>query len=411
MRPLEPAIQGPRLEQLQSAFARLYGSPGGSHVVRAPGRVNLIGEHVDYNGLAVLPMAIQRCVAILYRRRDDRTVRIANLDPRFTPRTFTLDTSIEPFPAGDWGNYVKAAAQGLARRFGSICGFDAVVSSDIPIASGLSSSSALVVASALPLVQANDLAIQRIELAELLARAERYVGLQGGGMDQAICLEAKPHSAARIEFDPLRVSDRPIPGEWQFVVAYSLVRAEKSGAARDIYNARTRECGEALAIVTQGLGLGSETQSYTTLIANVGVEVLLERAAGLLDEKLGRRFRHVVTEATRVDEAEAAMADGDLGTFGRLMSESHLSLRGDYEVSCRELDELTDIALLGGAVGARLTGAGLGGCVVALCAGEGVETVLRELSDRFYQTREYDGSLADHLFVAEPSEGASVTAL
>ncbi len=368
-----------------------------------------MGDHIDYNGLSVLPMALQRHVSVLYRERDDASVRIAATAEGYADREFKLSRKIKPYKAGDWGNYAKAAAQGLVERFEIHRGFDAVVRSDIPVAAGLSSSSALVVAFALALLHSNDHdEVERLELAELLAEAEHYVGTRGGGMDQAICLAARRHSASRIDFGPLRLTAHPIAPEWNFIIAFSLVQAQKSGGARKTYNARTRECREALTRVTEALGIAEIVDSYPALMRGRRVRELLRAAEQALDQKLICRFRHVVTEAERVRKAEEALAAYDLRGFGRLMKASHASLRDDFEVSSPELDELVDLATRAGAAGARLTGAGLGGCVVALCPQERTEKVLRRLKSRFYECQEYEGPLEDQLFVAAPSGGAAV---
>ena len=397
------------LELLRPAFEGHYGPSDGAHLVCAPGRVNLIGDHIDYNGLSVLPMAIQRHVSIIYRERSDTTVRIASTEERYAAREFELTTPIVPYGAGDWGNYTKAAAQGLGERFTLKRGFDAVVHSDIPVAAGLSSSSALLVAGALAVLHTNEIEIERLQLAELLAEAERYVGTRGGGMDQAICLAARRHSASRIDFHPLRLTAHLIPPEWHFVVAFSLVRAEKSGLARETYNHRTQECRQALEQVTRALKLAGRIDSYQALVAERRSAQLVRSAEGVLEEPLFHRFRHVISEAERVRRSEKALTSYDLRALGRLMSESHASLRDDYEVSCPQLDELVEIATHAGAAGARLTGAGLGGCVVALCAEKKTEKVLRALADRYYGDREFEGRLEDQLFLAEPSGGATVT--
>jgi galactokinase len=379
--------------------------------VCVPGRVNLIGDHIDYNGLSVLPMAIQRHVSVLYRERSDTSVHIASTDDRYAPREFELAKDIDPFPAGDWGNYAKAAAQGLGQHFKIKRGYDAVVHSDIPVAAGLSSSSAVVVANALAILHANEIEIERLKLAEILAEAEHYVGTRGGGMDQAICLAARRHSASRIDFGPLRLTAHLIPPEWQFVIAFSLVLAEKSGLARETYNSRTRECREALALLTETLKLSDRVDSYPALLAERRPAQLVRTAEDILEERLLRRFRHVATESDRVRRSEKALTAYDLRAFGRLMTESHASLRDDYEVSCAELDELVELSTHAGAAGARLTGAGLGGCIVALCSEKKTKKVLKALTDRYYGKREFEGRLEDQLFVAEPSGGAAVVAV
>src|SRR6266699_3774437 len=299
-----------------------------SRLVRAPGRVNLIGEHIDYCGLPVLPMALSRGVRIAFERRADRGTRLVNADARFAPSFFTIETSIPPAPAGDWSNYARAAAQALAQRCPDLRGVDALVQSDLPIAAGLSSSSALVVALALALLHANRVTVPPLELMELLAQGERYVGTAGGGMDQAIILGARAGCASRIDFRPLRLTPTPVPAGWQFIVAWSLVHAEKSGAARQSYNERTRQCDEARRLVATRLGQ-REDINYPALLAAAPVEQLLEVAGATGSDVLARRFRHVVTEGIRVRQAEAAMAAHDLAACGLLLDASHQSLRDD----------------------------------------------------------------------------------
>ena len=380
-------------------------SSGPVHVARAPGRVNLIGEHIDYCGLPVFPMAIGRSVRMTFQPRANRETRLTNRDPRFAPSDFTLSDSIPPAPAGDWSNYARAAGQTLAQRFPDLLGVDALVESDLPIAAGLSSSSALLVATALAILHANSASISSLELMELLARGERYVGTAGGGMDQAIILGAQAGCASRIDFHPLRLTPTAVPAGWQFIVAQSLVHAEKSGAARQAYNERPRQCDEARRLVTTRLGRPDDT-TYAALLAAASVEELLD-ASRTLSAVLARRFRHVVTEGTRVRQAEAAMAAGELTAFGTLLDASHGSLRDDYEVSCAELDQLVELAREAGAAGARLTGAGFGGSIVALCNVDRAPSVVAALRERFYAPRGVGGG--DYVFTAEPSAGAEVS--
>lgn len=404
------SLDTPYRETLIAAFTEAYGGQGPTHLVRAPGRVNLMGDHIDYHGLSVLPMALQRHVALAYREREDAVVRITSTRPQFEARSFELRPTIEAYAEGDWGNYLKAAGQALKARFRTLNGFDGVIHSDIPIAAGLSSSSALVVASALALLHANGIEMERLALAELLAEAERYVGTRGGGMDQAICLAARRHSASRVDFQPLRLTAHPIPPEWHLIVAFSLIPAEKSGAAREVYNTRPRESAEALARVALHLELEGEV-TYPRLTAAYAVDDLLRAGQEALDEPLSRRFRHVATEAERVRRAEQALASYDLRGFGNLLNESHASLRDDLEVSHPALDELARIARRAGSAGVRLTGAGLGGCVVALCTESRTAKVLDALERRFYADHEYSDPLEELLFVAEPSGGATVVAI
>lgn len=369
-------------------------------LVRAPGRVNLIGEHTDYNGLPVFPMALHRAVTITLRPREDELVRLKNLDPSFPPREFEIADRIEPSADGDWVNYAKAAAQALAGRFQIRRGFDGLVESAVPHAAGLASSSALVVASALAILAANEIEPDRIELMDLCARAERYVGTHSGGMDQAICFGALPGNAALIEFDPLRLRQTPIPPDWRFVVANSFVEAKKSGAARKAYNSRVEECRQALAY------LDPDAKSFADLLLRVPAARVLALAADLPD-MLHRRVRHLVTEAGRVEDARVAMIEHDFERFGRAMDASHASLRDDYEVSTRELDGLVEAAREHGAAGARLTGAGFGGCVVALCKGPRMQ----ELLDGLQRALEGVRLEREAAFVASASSGADVVSI
>ncbi len=394
---------------LDALFATHFGPGSPTFVVTAPGRVNLIGDHIDYAGLPVLPMALQHRVTVLARPRDDRTVRLVNTDPAFAPREYRLDPDVSPWPPGDWGNYAKAATCHLERRYGTLRGFDAAFTSALPIASGLSSSSALVVAGALCATSAAGLEVSTLELAEELADAERYVGTRGGGMDQAICLGAVARTASRVEFAPLRLTAVPVPGEWRFLVASSLVQAEKSAGTREAYNARRRDAERALTVLAEQRGRGADRLSYRALVAETEPSRLAELAESIADPVLRRRFRHVVTEGARVGLAEAAMRRGDLADFGTLMVASHRSLRDDFEVSCAELDVIVEIACAAGAAGARLTGAGFGGCVVILCHADRVRQLMLTLTDQFYAGRGASDALEQVLFVAAPSAGAAVT--
>ena len=420
-------------------FGARFEGAGPTHLTRAPGRVNLIGEHTDYNGLPVLPMALQREITLLFRPRDDATIRIANANPEFEPRSFQIAPEIEANAPGDWGNYVKAPCQEMARAQQELSepdtlrGFDGLVASDLPVASGLSSSSALVIAVGSTLATVNGFDIPPLEMAESMARAERYTGTQGGGMDQAITLGAASGCASRIEFEPLEMFTIPVPSSWHFVVADTLVRAEKSGAAQAAYNLRTRECREALALILDALsgapvsprnpsrpgGNGSPRDEvsdaprmrYSELLEDAELRDLLSQADRVLEEPHLSRFRHVVTEATRVYEAEGAMKANDLLTFGLLMDASHESLREEYQVSSPELDRLVELARRGGAAGARLTGAGFGGCIVALADDRHVQEVIANLEEGYYRERSLPGPVENHLFEALPSAGASIRKL
>jgi galactokinase len=359
-------------------------------VVWAPGRVNLIGEHIDYHGLAVLPMALQRRVEVAYRPRTDRRICVDS-DP-YGRREFEWSAGLTPVAAGDWENYLRAAALAVSRTWGVLHGLDATVVSDLPAAAGLSSSSALLVAVTLALLEANGCRASFGELMEILPDGEQFVGTRGGGMDHAASLASKDGCATLVEFAPLAVRHIPVPGDWSFLVAHSLQTAEKSGAAREEYNLRRRAGDTALA----RLGLNSYREALDAA----------EELAGKLDAGPQRdSFLHTTSEALRVRAAVQAMERADCAAFGQLLLESHASLRDRLRVSCPALDRLVEAAMASGAVGARLTGAGFGGCAVVLCRRQEAGSVRRGMIQRYYAGRPgFDESR--HLIDASPGPGA-----
>ncbi len=400
-----------RVSCIEDLFKEVFNrSP--THKVRVPGRVNLIGEHIDYNGLPVFPMALQRAVRIAFRPRNDRMVVLHSSDDRFLPVEFEIGPEIERWSQGSWGNYVKAPAKELAYRFEIQRGFEGVLDSDIPVAAGLSSSSAIVNAVGLALAHVNDVLEEPGEFADLMAEAELFVGTRGGCMDQAISLGAKDHSAAKVSFNPIRLQHVTVPDDWCFIIADSGEAAEKSGSLQVEYNLRRTKCEEAFHVVStnllqQGLTEGLH-ESYPELCASLDTEVLLDFAKKLLTESQHRCFRHVVTEAGRVDAAIERMLALDIRGFGSYMNASHDSLKTDYQVSTEALDELVRVAGDGGAVGARLTGAGFGGCVVALAERRRARDVLGALRVEYYERRGQKNRMNERLFIAVPSRGASV---
>ena len=392
-------------------FSSLFGGAP-THVARAPGRVNLIGEHIDYCDLAVLPMATQHEARLEFRPRDDGMVRITSTDPQFASVEFEISPAIALGPPGDWRNYLQAPANELARRFAIWRGVEGILSSDIPIAAGLSSSTALVNAVGLALAHANEVSLTPEESAELMAEAERYTGTRGGGMDQAIGFGARAGHAAHITFGPLRMRHLAVPEDWCFVVADTGVRAEKSGPEQASYNRRRSECEEALDAVVRFASmrdrLPTVPRGYRDLLRMMGAAEVIALAEDALQTRLLRRFRHVVSEAGRVEQAVDCLLNADLAGFGTLMDASQGSLYADYQVSCPELDELVAIAREGGGAGARLTGAGFGGCIVALCDRGTVAAVLETLVEQYFEPRGLGDRIDDRLFVAVPSAGASV---
>ena len=392
-------------------FADRAGGPDPSLVVWAPGRVNLIGEHIDYSLLPVLPMAIQLGTSLTVAPREDGLVRFRNADSAYAEVEIPLSRDVEPGGEGEWGNYARGVVQALVRNHGITVGADIALESNLPIAAGLSSSTALSGGVALALLAVNGRDMDRVELAAVVARAERYTGTQGGEMDQAAILCGQSGHALHMSFQPLHVRPVRVPADWIFLVAHSGVVAEKSRSAQITYNARTRECREALHAVWASMAEGEPPyRDYRPLLAQADPDHLIEVATGVLTPSLLARFGHTVGEALRVKDAEKALAEAGLDTFGRLMQASHQSLRDDYEVSTPELDRIVDIAMTAGAAGARLTGAGLGGAVLILCAGHTEEGIRESLAAGYYSPRGVSLS-EDVLFRAVPSDGATVTRL
>jgi galactokinase len=356
-------------------------------MISAPGRVNLIGEHIDYHGLPVLPMALRRSIRVHFQARADG--RICVTSGAYGYREFVWTAALTPVARGDWENYLRAAAQAIAAKWGVMNGMDATIDSDLPAAAGLSSSSALIVAVTLALLRANQREATFEELMEILPDGEQFVGTRGGGMDHAASLASREGCASLIEFAPLAVRHIPIPEGWAFLVANSLQTAEKSGTVRERYNAVRAAGTEALR----------ETgfTSYAEIMRGRGEEELAALAAA---KHLPPEFLHVVTEAFRVRHAVEAMEQDDAARFGCLLLASHASLRDRLRVSCPALDRLVEAAMDSGALGARLTGAGFGGCAVVLCRRGDLAKVHDGLVERFYS-----GDSA-HILHAEAGPGA-----
>jgi N-acetylgalactosamine kinase len=422
-----------RLSELVSFYKSFDKNPD-VKVLRAPGRVNLIGEHTDYNGYPVMPIAINRDILVCAGSRRDTSVRIANLDDSYPIRTFDISAEIVPFALGDWGNYIKAAVAGLIpvieHRGDSLKGFSAVFSGNIPPAGGLSSSSALVVVAALLFLKVNDVRMSYLELADILARAEHFVGTRGGGMDQAISLMGQKNSALLIDFFPLKTRSVPLPGDHDIVICNSLIRAPKTEQAMNEYNRRPLECRLATALLTIAarnvldknidstrladvdqavLGLNDAaykkfvdsalspgTLSLEQLCERLSLapeqlsEIYFERSSGVFQPpadgfKLKKRFEHIISEALRVRKAAGYLEQGHIAEFGNLLDESHRSCRDQYEISTEELDTLVQLAKKHGAVGARLTGAGFGGCTVNFVPHALAESFKENISHSYYQ--------------------------
>jgi galactokinase len=319
-------------------------------------------------------MALRQGIRVTYRPRADHRIRAASAG--FGEREFEWTSRLERVVAGDWENYLRAAAQAVAERWGVGTGVDAEVESDLPPAAGLSSSSALMVAFTLCLLGASGRQAGFEELMEVLPEGEHFVGTRGGGMDHAASLASRAGFASLVSFQPAAVRYVRVPEDWAFLVAHSLEKAEKSGAVRDAYN-RLRSAGEA-ALAKHGAHLSAE-----------------ERAA----------YDHVTSESARVSDAVEAMRRNDAVGFGQMLVASHASLRDRLRVSTLALDELVDTAMAGGALGARVTGGGFGGCAVVLSR-RADRPRLREFLIREFYSKRAGFQQPLHLIDAEPGSGA-----
>ena len=345
---------------------------------RAPGRGNLIGDHTDYNDGFVLPAALeQECVVRVLSRRDGR-VRLRSGDARGVVEV-AADGSSEPSEVEPrWGRYAAGVVRTLAELGRPAAGLDAVVSSTVPLGSGLSSSAAFEVSVALALCDAARFEVPLLDLARACRRAEEIAtGVPCGIMDQLASLAGRRDHALLIDCRSLDVEPIPIPTALAVLVVHSGVSRGLAGSA---YAERRRSC-EAIA-------------------ARLGLSALRDASP---EQVAGEpRARHVVSENARVLHAARALRAGELAALGPLLLESHASLRDDFEVSTPELDALVEALVDAGAAGARLTGAGFGGCVVALAERDRAEQILETACVQYRATtgREPRG------FVCRPADGA-----
>ena len=360
----------------------------GPFTVSAPGRVNLIGEHTDYNDGIVLPMAIDRHVTIDVRPRGDR---LAVLRTQRDRRPVTLDMRETIAPVGrHWSNYVRGVIEGYRRRGFVIGGFDAEISATLPAGGGLSSSAALEVATATVVETLSGRALPLAEKALLCQQAEHdFAGVPCGIMDQfAVCFGQAGHALC-LDCRSQVIVPVPIGDALRVLVIDSGV---KHSLADGEYAKRRRECAEAARL----LGVASLRD-----VTSDG----LERSASLLPPTELARARHVVGEIARVPAFVGALADADRGAIGRLMGQSHRSLAVDYAVSCAELDLLVELSgRIPGIIGCRMTGGGFGGCAVALVDAGQAEEAGRSLRDAYHAASGIDAAW----FLTPPAPGPQV---
>ncbi len=384
------------IQRIKQQFTELFGSAAGRmHVVRAPGRVNLIGEHTDYNEGFVCPMAIEPEVRIVCRSRDDGNVRLASSAFPGDVVQFSTGEKITPGEP-TWANYSKGVVAEMLGAGIPLPGMDALIVNTLPVGGGLSSSAAIEVGTAQALLALAGLTMDPGRVALLCQKAEHeYAGVPVGIMDQTAVASGKPGHAMLLDCRDLSKQFVPIdPSELRVVIINSMVKHELTGGE---YAERRRQCEE-------GVRFFHRDNPSVKALRDVTMPQV-EAAKGKLDDVVWRRCRHVVSENARATAAASKLDQKHYEEAGELMRQSHASLRDDYEVSIDELDFLSDAAMkTKGVYGARMTGGGFGGCVVALVQPRSVEPLTQQIGNA-YQDK---FGMAPHVFATTATAGASV---
>jgi galactokinase len=349
----EPPLAAAPMQRARAAFEAAWRAEPQIGVL-APGRVNLIGEHTDYNDGFVLPCAIGYATAIAAAPRSDQRVRVVAADCAGAQDEFLLDAAITPRADAPWANYVRGMVQSLLADGLALQGADLAIAGNVPQGAGLSSSASLEVAVGQAFKTLFSLhGLTPTRMAQLAQRAENsFIGVACGIMDQLVCTLGQRGHALLIDCRSLQTMPVPLPADAALMIVHSGV---ERGLVGSQYNARRRQC-EAAA-----------RHWHVAALRDVDEALLAAGAAGL-DAVVLRRARHVVSENRRTQQAAVALAAGDLHMLGRLMAESHVSMRDDFEITVAPIDQLVALAqdAIGAEGGARMTGGGFGGCVVAV---------------------------------------------
>jgi galactokinase len=377
-------------EELPESFLKRYGHPG--RVFRAPGRVNLIGEHTDYNDGFVMPAAIDFNTWVAVAPREDRKL-VAYSENVNEGAEFNL-SSTSPQPRHQWSDYVFGVAVMLKQAGYELRGADLLIFGNVPLGAGLSSSASIEVATGLALLDNSGLTVDPVALVKLCQKAENdFVGTRCGIMDQFISRCGHARRALWLDCRSLDYRLLPLPPETTIVICNTMVRHELASGE---YNKRRAECEAGVTILARELPHVRALRDVT--LAD------LERYGGDLPDPILRRCRHVVSENVRVMEAAGALDRGDATAFGLLMADSHRSLRDDYEVSCAELDIMVKRAgEAKGVFGARMTGGGFGGCTVNLVQTEHVEEFKGAIAEGYEKAT----GRAPEIYVSPAAEGAA----
>ncbi|MDN0114594.1 galactokinase [Yersinia intermedia] len=360
--------------------------------IKAPGRVNLIGEHTDYNDGFVLPCAIDYETVISCGKRDDRQIRVIAADYENQQDIFSLDAPIIPHAEYRWADYVRGVVKHLQLRHADFGGADLVISGNVPQGAGLSSSASLEVAVGQALQSLYQLPLSGVDLALNGQEAEnQFVGCNCGIMDQLISALGKQDHALLIDCRTLETRAVAMPANVAVVIINSNV---KRGLVDSEYNTRRQQCETAARF----FGVKALRDVDPTLFFSIQDE---------LDPVVAKRARHVITENERTLVAADALASGDLKLMGQLMQESHISMRDDFEITVPPIDSLVDIvkSVIGEQGGVRMTGGGFGGCIVALMPTSLVEQVRAAVAQEYPA---HSGGRIETFYVCQASQGAGL---
>ena len=385
-------------DRVTALYREEFGRPP-AHMARAPGRVNLLGEHVDYNDGFVLPAAIDRATVIAFAPADapHSTLVAVDLDQKacFSPQTIPSRTQMDSSPLPEWALYPAGVMWSLMEEHLPVLPMNAVFASDVPRGSGLSSSASVEMAFMIAFQTLGGWSLPAMKRALLGQKAEnQYVGVDCGIMDQFASACGVANRLLLLDCRSLAWKAIPLPEHVSIVIADTTVRRKLTAGE---YNKRRAACEEAVRLLRRDL-------PDITSLRDVAVDDF-NRLARKLPHEIGMRARHVIEEIRRSEQAEALLEAGDVRNFGRLMNECHMSLRDLYEVSSSELDTMVGIAQsIDGCYGARLTGAGFGGCTVNLVAKEGAGGFDQALAIAY----EAETGLRPEIYVTHASNGAEM---
>lgn len=370
--------------ELTASFLEFYGkSDQAIRYFFAPGRVNLIGDHIDYNGGTVMPVAISLGITAVARKRDDQTIRLNSTD-RATQIIIDLKNDISFDENAGWGNYPMGVINRLKESKLELGGADILFHSTLPIGAGLSSSACLEVLTGYSILKLSEHTVDKLALALLCQEVEnQFIGVQCGIMDQFAVAMGKKDKAMFLNSSNLECEHIPLNiGEYKLLIINSNVARE---LADSIYNFRRKQCIAALQVIQQ-----SRPIKFLCEATFSEIDALIE------DEEIKLRAKHVVWENQYVLEARECLDDGDLKSFGECMDASHISLSNDYEVSSKELDILVDaVRSTEDCIGARMTGAGFGGCVIALVHKDSLETTKTYVANHYKMYTELEADFYD----------------